>query len=116
VLAYFQGESACPVVKNLLKQAVAGDASALLRLINFGGIIQTIERKLGDETSREIFRDILSLPIQLAEVNMDRVLAAASVKAHNAISYGDAFAVALAQELSAAVVTDDPESKRLSRW
>jgi len=36
-------------------------------------------------------------------------LAAAHVKAHHPISYADAFAVALAQEMDASVVTGDPE-------
>lgn len=37
------------------------------------------------------------------------VLAAAHIKANYAVSYADAFAIALAQELKATVVTGDPE-------
>ena len=36
-------------------------------------------------------------------------LAAAHVKAHHAISYADAFAVALAQQMQATILTGDPE-------
>jgi len=48
-----------------------------------------------------------------AEITEDRILAAAHVKANHAISYADAFAVALAQELDATVITGDPEIQTL---
>ncbi|MCP4579599.1 MAG: type II toxin-antitoxin system VapC family toxin [Deltaproteobacteria bacterium] len=44
---------------------------------------------------------------------MDRVLDAAHIKARHAISYADAFAVSLAQELNATVVTADPEFNKV---
>ncbi len=113
VLAYFQAEPAGLKVRDILKQASAGDVQAFLSLINVGEIIYTIGRKLGDETARDILQDVLRLPIQLAEATMDRVLAAASVKAQYAVSYADSFAIALAQELNATVVTGDPEFKQV---
>ena len=42
----------------------------------------------------------------------DRTFAAAHLKAHHKLSFADAFAVALAQEKSATVVTGDPEFKQ----
>ena len=48
-----------------------------------------------------------------AEAGMDRVLAAAHIKAHYAISYADAFVVSLAQEVNATIVTADPEFKKV---
>ena len=86
---------------------------AFLSLINMGEIVCNTERKLGDNAAMDILRDILRLPVQLAEVTMDRVSAAAHVKAHHAISYADAFAVSLAQELNATLVTSDPEFKQV---
>lgn len=56
-------------------------------------------------------RDIRRLPILLSGVNEQRVLAAAHIKAHYPLSYADALAVALAQELDARVVTGDSEFK-----
>ena len=113
LLAYFQAEPSGPKVRELLKQVRAGEALAFLSLINLGEIIYNIGRKRGDAAATEILHDIARLPIRLAEVTLDRVLAAAQVKAHHAISYADAFAVALAQELDATVVTGDPEFKQV---
>jgi predicted nucleic acid-binding protein len=113
VLAYFQAEPGGTKVKNLLKEASAGEALAFLSLVNLGEIIYITERKLGSDTAQDTLEDILRLPIQLAEASMDRVLDAAHVKAHHAISYMDAFVVSLARELKATIVTADPEFKKV---
>ncbi len=113
ILAYFQAEPGGTKVKELLKQAKAEDAVTSLSLINLGEVIYNTGRKLGDDRAREILDDIMLLPIQLAEVTMARVLAAAQIKTQYPISYADAFAVALAQELNATIVTGDPEFKQV---
>lgn len=113
ILAYFQAEPGGTKVKELLMQAKAGDAVTSLSLINLGEVIYNTGRKLGDDRAREILDDIMLLPIQLAEVTMARVLAAAQIKIQYPISYADAFAVALAQELNATIVTGDPEFKQV---
>jgi ribonuclease VapC len=61
----------------------------------------------------EMLQDVLRLPIRIVEATMDRVVSAAQIKAAYPISYADAFAVGLAQEMNAAVVTRDPELKRV---
>jgi len=90
-----------------------GDAEVFLSLINLGEIVYTVERKLGEDTSREVLQDVLTLPIEIAEVTMERVLSAAHIKGRFPISYADAFALALAQEMSATLITGDPEFKRV---
>lgn len=109
LLAYFQAEPNAWRVKGLLKQAQNGEVLVFLSLMNLGEIVYTVERKLGRDASDEILQDVFTLPIRIAEVTKDRVLSAARVKAGFPISYADAFAVALAQETTATVVTGDPE-------
>jgi PIN domain. len=82
-----------------------------MSLINFGEIAYIAERERGTQQAKAILQDIRRLPILLGGVNEQRVLAAAYIKAHYPLSYADAFAVALAQELDATVVTGDPEFK-----
>jgi PIN domain. len=82
-----------------------------MSLINFGEIAYIAERERGTQQAKAILQDIRWLPILLGGVNEQRVLAAAYIKAHYPLSYDDAFAVALAQELDATVVTGDPEFK-----
>lgn len=58
---------------------------------------------------RRVLARLLKLPFSPEDATWPRILAAAHVKARHPISYADAFAVALAQELEAVVVTGDPE-------
>lgn len=113
VLAYFQAEPLGLKVKDLLKLVRTGEALVFLSMINLGEIIYITGRKRGDAAAREILHDIARLPIQLAKVTLNRVLTAAQVKMYHPISYADAFAVALAQELDATLVTGDPEFKQV---
>ena len=113
ILAYFQAEPGGLKVKELLKQAKAEDALTLMSLINLGEVIYNTGRKLGEDKAGEMLQDIMLLPIQLAEVTTARVLAAAQIKTRYPISYADAFAVSLAQEMNAAIVTGDPEFKQV---
>ena len=53
--------------------------------------------------------EILLLPIRLHDVKKKDILAAAENKMNFAMSYADAFAVALTQSLNATIVTGNPE-------
>ena len=113
ILAYFQAEPGGSRVKELLKQAKAEDALISMSLINLGEVVYTTGRKMSADKAEEILADIMLLPIQFAEVTLARVLAAAQIKTQFPISYDDAFAVSLAQELNATIVTGDPEFKQV---
>jgi predicted nucleic acid-binding protein len=113
LLAYFQGEAAALKVKEILKQAWREEAVVFLSVVNLGEIIYTVERKLGHDTSQETLHDLLTLPVQIADATLDRVLSAAHIKACFPVSYADAFVVALGQETAATVVTGDPEFRQV---
>lgn len=110
ILAYLEGEPGANLIADLLKRTVNG-AVIFMSLINFGEVAYIAERERGAQQADAILQDIRRLPILLSGVNEQRVLAAAHIKARYPLSYADAFAVALAQELDATVVTGDPEFK-----
>ena len=114
LLAYFQAEPGGEKVRDLLREASAESARAFLSVINLGEILYITERKLGRNTADNTLEDIFRLPVQLAEASMDRVIGSAHVKARYAISYADAFVVALAQELEATIITADPEFQKVA--
>jgi len=114
LLAYFQAEPGGEKVRDLLREASAKKATAFLSVINLGEILYITERKLGRNTADNTLRDIFRLPVQLADASTDRVIGAAHVKARYAISYADAFVVALAQELEATIITADPEFQKVA--
>ena len=113
LLAYFQGEHGGAKVKEILKEASLAKALIHMSVINVGEVVYITSRKLGKASSQALFKDISLLPVQLVEASMERVLIAANIKARYPISYGDSFAVALAKELGATVVTGDPEFRKV---
>jgi len=113
LMAYLGDEAGAEQVKALLRQAKGDEAIIYLSLINLGEAAYIIERRYGSERLQEVLAILAQLPITTIEASFERVLAAAHIKAHYAVSYADAFAIALAQEKGAPVVTGDPEFKKV---
>jgi len=112
LMTYLGDEAGAEQVKALLRQAQDNKATLYLSLINLGELAYIVERRYGSERLQEVFARLAQLPI-IIEASLERVLAAAHVKAQYAVSYADAFAIALAQEKEAPVVTGDPEFKKV---
>jgi predicted nucleic acid-binding protein len=113
LLAYLADEAGAGQVQRLLADGKRGSARTFMSVINLGEVLYITERHRGLEEAQRIAGVIEQLPILV--VDADRVLTfrAAHVKANHAISYADSFAVAMAQEFAATVVTGDPEFERV---
>jgi ribonuclease VapC len=109
LLAYFLAEPGADVVRRSLDAASSGEAELHMSLINYGECVYNVERRYGlaAVTRLQMFLD--NYPITYHEVDQRRVLEAAHIKARYPISYADAFAAALAEELGATLITGDPE-------
>lgn len=113
LLSWLQDERGGEFVKARLKVASLGDVRLVMSVINLGEVLYLVERKHKLEAAQAILAAILDLPIEVLQATQDRVFTAAHVKANHAVSYADAFAIAAAQELDAAILTGDPEFKRV---
>jgi ribonuclease VapC len=82
-------------------------------LINLGEILYLVEREQGLTAAQRALAALDQLPVQVQQADRGAVLSAARVRARYPISYADAFAVAVAQEQQAVLLTGDPEFKRL---
>lgn len=111
VIAYLRGEPAAKRVQALLAEAKAKRLRLYLCLVNYGEVIYISERKGGRPAAEEAIRIVDALPVEVVPADRNLTFAAAHIKAHHPLSYADAFAVALAQQLDAVVVTGDPEFK-----
>lgn len=109
LLAYFEGEAGGRVVRALLERAARGEVQLRVSAINFGELAYLTERRRGLPALHQTLAVLDRLPVHLVDVDRERALAAAEVKARFPLSYADAFAVSLAQEMDAVVVTGDPE-------
>jgi predicted nucleic acid-binding protein len=109
VIAYLRGEASGEAVRDLLWRAQNKEVALSFCLVNYGEVLYMTERKGGLEAATEAIRIVEQLPLDIAPVDRALTFAAAHIKVLHPISYADAFAVALTQELKATVVTGDPE-------
>lgn len=114
ILALLNDEPGAERVASLLKQASDPDIVIAMSLINLGEVSYIVERRWGIEKTQITLAYLEATSIQFVEVDKNRVLAAAHLKAKYPIAYADAFAAALAIELEATLLTGDPEFQALS--
>ena len=113
LLKLFQAEAGHEKVVRLLEQIRKADAQKYLNVINLGEIIYATKREFGDHKKIEVLAHIERLKFTLLPVPNSLVFKAAEYKARFSISYADCFALASAVEKEAAVVTGDPEFKKV---
>lgn len=117
LMAFYNGESAADAVEEILFQGSEGRHHLYMSVINWAEIYTAYARGESVEAAEAKAREIATLSIEIAGVGADLKLArqAAIYKARGGISYGDAYAAALAKEKKAELVTGDPEFKRLEK-
>ena len=114
ILAYLQKEEpAAARVKAILKAAERHKNPVFASLINVGEVFYIIGRRRGEKTADETLEELDHLPIKIVAPEPQTVIRAARLKMHHAISYADAFAVVLAQDYGAVLLTGDPELLKL---
>lgn len=113
IVAFFEDEPAAEEVEKLLQQAAEEKHKLLLSVVNWGEVYYSTMRAVSEEAAEQKAQEIAALPIEIAGVSDDLVLArqAAGFKATHKMSYADCFAAALAKQKNAELVTGDPEFK-----
>ena len=81
--------------------------------INLGEVYYQTIRKIGLEPAREFIERLSQLPFEIIAPSSEIIMKASEIKAQYAISYADCFAVATAIQFSAAIITGDPEFKKI---
>jgi predicted nucleic acid-binding protein len=113
LVTHFEAEPGGEKVSNLLKDAGNGEIIIAMSFINVGELFYIISRQQGIAKAQTMLEDMRAFPITFYDATENRILAAARLKAEYPISYADAFAASLAQELGAMLVTGDPEFKKI---
>ncbi len=111
VLCWMQQEPGHRKVQHILEDAEKGVVELFISAINIGEVYYSL-LKSGRATTAEAFlMDVKKrlFPWRVVAATNQRVWQAARLKGLHRISYADAFAIALAQELGAILVTGDPE-------
>lgn len=115
MLAYLQNEPGAWQVRQVFRKAKRKQLEALFCLVNYGECLYITERRRGMAGIENAINVIDQLALEVVPADRRLTFAAAHIKARYAISYADAFAVALAQQHRGGVMTGDPEFKALER-
>jgi ribonuclease VapC len=113
LLKVFQKEEGYQKVVGLLRDVRASGGRALMNAVNYGEIIYIIKRAFGDRKKIECLAAIERLGIEIVSVPNELIFKAAEYKAEFSISCADCFALASTLENKAALVTGDPEFKKV---
>ena len=108
LIEWLLGQPGAPKVRELLDQAASGQQQLLMSWINVGEVIYMLVRKHSRHASEDFLRRLPSLPIRLDLPSADSIVRAARIKSSSKLSYADAFAVDLAVQQQAGIVTGDP--------
>ena len=113
LLKLFQKEKGYEKVLHLLEEIKKSGATKYINAINLGEIIYSTKREFGDQKKIEVLAHIERLHFTVLSVTNNLVFQAAEYKAQYAISFADCFVLACALENKAAIVTGDPEFKKV---
>lgn len=86
----------------------------MISWVNLGEVFY-IEARIAGEAAAGAAVERVRDSVRAEDVDGELVLAAARVKARHALSYADAFAVALAERVRLPLMTGDPEIVALDR-
>lgn len=84
-----------------------------MSVVNLGEVLYIVERRRGVPAVRDTLGRVQRLPVEFVDADRGLAQAAAHLKAQLSIAYADCFAAALAQIRRAALVTGDPEFRKL---
>ena len=113
ILKYYQDETGAGKVEKLLRSAQRGLTKAFMSEINLGEVYYLTIRRIGLEPAKENIERLSNLRIKIISPSSELIMRAAEIKAQYAISYADCFAAATAKQLSASIITGDPEFKKV---
>ena len=116
LLAYLNKEDGFEKVRNVLANAQKSSLPVLMNELNVGETYYILYRNRGHEQAEYFLDTVLAgLPISMISNDFNAVISASNIKARNALSFADCFAVATAQRENAVILTGDPEFKNVEK-
>lgn len=112
LMVWLQNEPGADQVEGYLQQAqVHKEQRCFVSLINLGEVYYRLYRKKGAGSADSFWDEALRgiIPLSVMEITRKRVLESSRLKARFPIAIADAFAIQLALEMRAPLVTGDPE-------
>ena len=116
LIGYLEDEGFSAKIEKFLNQARQGKIRIYLHAIHLGEVYYITLRGQGQDLADLTYARIKAFPLQYVNVIDEKLLrTAARLKAFYPISYADSFAASLALVNHAALLTGDPEFKKLEK-
>lgn len=107
LLLMLEDRAGAEEVNNII---ASSDTEVYMSVINLGEVLYIVERRGSYQSAMNVKKAVVeSDGIELVDVTLERVSSAARIKSKGKLSYADCFAVALAKEINAIIVTGDSE-------
>ena len=115
ILEWINGrQPATNAVAHLLSLCEIGAARLHMSAINVGEVYYFLRKEYSQELAEAWRSSSPTLPVTIEVPTIEEIWDAAILKSLHPIAYADAFAAALAQKYSCALVTGDPELRSVA--
>jgi ribonuclease VapC len=101
-------------VRGLFEQAELDQARLSMSAINLGEVLYVLLKYVGEQRALEYLK-VLRHAVTMVDADISRTIAAARLKHRYKLGYADSFAVALALELKATLVSADPVFEKVGK-
>ena len=112
MIAFFEDEPGAEMVEEALRQLFTKKARGWMSVINWGEVYYCTYREQGAGGAQEVVSRLAEYPIEVVDADQKMTQEAAILKGKYKVAYADCFAVALAREKKAEILTGDPEFKK----
>jgi len=99
----------------MVQEAARTGMPLQMSAVNWGEVFYSLWKQDGETEAQRLNVEIGELPLAILEVDRARATRAAEIKATYGLGYADSFAAALAVELSAVLVSADPEFAKMGK-
>ena len=112
MIAFFENEPGAEMVEEALRQLFTKKARGWMSVINWGEVYYCTYREQGTGCAQEVVSRLAEYPIEVVDADQNMTREAAILKGKYKVAYADCFAVALARQKNAEILTGDPEFQK----
>jgi len=116
ILKWTQKEKGYQKVKSILVECRNQSVLGYMNQINLGEVYYQTIRVVGLDEARKFLENFSRLPISIIPPDSELIWKASEIKAEYSIAYADCFAAATALRHEAAILTGDPEFKKIASF
>jgi predicted nucleic acid-binding protein len=101
-------------VEEWIELADAREIELSMSVVNWGEVYYSIWHEYSRSSADEVAQQMMRLPIEIVDANLEITTLAASLKAETRLPYADCFAAALSKLRDAALATADADFEKVS--